>query len=213
VVIPAVSPAAAVAGGPGIKLLFLGRMVLLLAVATVLLRLSGRRWAELGLRKVKPLRFFLGVVVGFAAATLLVMAANVALAQAGLKAQSDYSMFEPLRGNLALYLFFLIPVTWGSAAFGEELLFRGFLMDRLLRLFGSDGRVATFLAILAQAALFGLGHLYQGPAGVAATAAVGLGFALAWWVSGRNLWPCIMLHGFFDTASMTSMYLGAFHPR
>lgn len=208
VVIPAIPPKAAVFGGVLYQVLFLGRIALLVLVATAFMQMRGLRWRDLGLRRAKPGRFFLAVLIGFAATFLFTAAARLALQASGVTAVPDYSMFAPLRGNLELYLFFLIPVTWGSAAFGEEMLFRGYFLDAIRRLLVVDAWPATLLAILVQAALFGALHLYQGPAGAATAGAIGLAFGLAWWVSGRNLWAGILLHGIFDTMAMTAAYLG-----
>ena len=213
VVIPAVSPAAAVAGGVLTKLLFLGRMALLILVATAFLRLRGLGWRDLGLRRAKPWRLFLAVLAGFAASLLFVAAAKKGLQAWGVSASPDYSMFAPLRGNLELYLFFLIPVTWGAAAFGEEMLFRGFYLDAVRRLLVIEGWAATLVAVLLQAALFGTLHLYQGAAGATTAGAIGLAFGIAWWIAGRNLWAGILLHGIFDSLAMTAAYLGAMSHR
>jgi membrane protease YdiL (CAAX protease family) len=207
-VVLSISPATSVTGGVLVKVLSLGRMALLILVATVLLRLRGLRWRDVGLSKPKPLRFFLAVVLGFGLALLFVAAAQLALKAGGLHAAPDYSMFTPLHGNLPLYLFFLIPVTWGTAAFGEEMLFRGFFLDAIRRLLVVEGRPATALAIIVQAALFGTLHLYQGQAGAVTAGAIGLAFGVAWWIAGRNLWAAIMLHGAFDSMAMTAAYLG-----
>jgi membrane protease YdiL (CAAX protease family) len=177
-VVLSISPATSVTGGVLVKVLSLGRMALLILVATVLLRLRGLRWRDVGLSKPKPLRFFLAVVLGFGLALLFVAAAQLALKAGGLHAAPDYSMFTPLHGNLPLYLFFLIPVTWGTAAFGEEMLFRGFFLDAIRRLL------------------------------VVTAGAIGLAFGVAWWIAGRNLWAAIMLHGAFDSMAMTAAYLG-----
>jgi uncharacterized protein len=202
--VTSISPVAAIKGDLQIKLLFIGRIGVLIAAATLLLRFSGRRWADAGLRKVKPLRFLLGIPLGLAAA----FAIAFALSKLGIEGTPAGDWYLALRGNLALYLFFLIPVTWGTAAFGEEMLFRGFFLDALLRLFGSSGPIATTIAIIVQAVIFGLLHLYQGPAGAAVAGALGLVLGFIWWYSGRNLWAGIVVHGILDSVSITVLYLG-----
>jgi membrane protease YdiL (CAAX protease family) len=210
--ITSISPVAAIRGDLQTKLLFIGRIVVLIAAATLLLRLSGRRWADAGLRKVKPLRFLLAIPLGIAAAFAISFVAEVAVAKLGIQHTPSDDWFLALRGNLGLYLFFLIPVTWGTAALGEEMLFRGFFQDALQRLFGSSGPIATTTAVIAQAVIFGLLHLYQGPAGASAAAALGLAFGFVWWFSGRNLWAGIVLHGIIDSFSITGLYLGLIGP-
>jgi membrane protease YdiL (CAAX protease family) len=174
--VTSISPVAAIKSDLQIKLLFIGRIVVLIAAATLLLRLSGRRWADAGLRKVKPLRFLLAIPLGLATAFAISFAAEVAVAKLGIQGTPADDWYSALRDNLDLYLFYLIPVTWGTAAFGEEMLFRGFYLDALQRLFGSSGAIGTTIAVIAQAVIFGLLHLYQG---ASANAAAGTSLACA----------------------------------
>jgi len=206
--VTSISPVAAIKGDLQIKLLFIGRIVVLIAAATLLLRLSGRRWADVGLRKVKPSRFLLAILLGLAAAFAISFAAGVAVAKLGIQRTPAGDWYLALRGNLELYLFFLIPVTWGTAAFGEEMLFRGFFQDALQRLFGDSGPIGTTLAVIVQAVIFGLLHLYQGAAGASVAGALGLALGFVWWFSGRNLWAGIVMHGILDSLSVTGLYLG-----
>jgi membrane protease YdiL (CAAX protease family) len=102
----------------------------------------------------------------------------------------------------------LFPVTWGAAAFGEEMLFRGFMMTRLLAIIGSDGFAARALAVIGQAALFAAGHAYLGPRGVIAAGLLGVVFSTLYFRNGRNLWPLFIAHGLIDTVSLTLLYFG-----
>jgi membrane protease YdiL (CAAX protease family) len=56
--------------------------------------------------------------------------------------------------------------------------------------------------------LFGLGHFYQGPAGVIGSTVSGLLFGVLYLASGRNLWLPILAHGFSDTIGLALVYLG-----
>ena len=83
----------------------------------------------------------------------------------------------------------------------------------MLWVLGADLRLSSLgvfllFVAMAQAALFGTMHLYQGPAGAATAGAIGLAFGLAWWIAGRNLWAGILLHGLFDSLAMTAAWLG-----
>jgi membrane protease YdiL (CAAX protease family) len=133
---------------------------------------------------------------------------RLVLVAAGVPA-ADYSMFRPLVGNPALYLFWVGPVSWGTAAFGEEMLMRGFVLDGFRRLLGGEGaRLAAPGAVALQALLFGLLHAYQGLGGVVLTAVIGLAFGIIWLGSGRNLWAGIVIHGLIDSVSLTVLFLG-----
>jgi membrane protease YdiL (CAAX protease family) len=46
----------------------------------------------------------------------------------------DLSAFENLKGNFGNLLFFLV-LTWTLAAFGEEIVYRGYLQKRMCDLF------------------------------------------------------------------------------
>jgi hypothetical protein len=114
--------------------------------------------------------------------------------------------FAGLKGRFDLFLF-LIPPVWIFGAFGEEVLYRGMIMTRLSQLMG-ETRGAWIGAMIVQALLFGLGHGYQGPAGMADIAVVGLIYGAGTLVWGRNLWPAMIAHGVLDTFGFFMMYAG-----
>ena len=201
----AMTPAQVVAGTVVTKLLFLGRMGLLLVVATVFLHVRGLGWKDMGLRRPAPSRMVVAVVGGLMASAVLVPGVRQLVSHFG-GAAADYSAFERLKGNLPEYLYWALPVTLGSAAFGEEMLFRGFVRDALERLLGSLTSLACCAAIALQAALFGLLHLYQGWGGVATAGTMGLVLGVVWLASGRNLWAGIVTHGLMDLTSLTVVF-------
>jgi membrane protease YdiL (CAAX protease family) len=124
----------------------------------------------------------------------------------GANPHLDAETFSAIKGNLPLFLM-IIPAVWAFAAFGEEFLYRGYLMTRLADFFGGS-RVAWGLAIVGQAVAFGLAHWYQGPVGMVSIGAGAIitGIAVSAW--GRNLWPAIVAHGLTDTLGFTLLYLG-----
>lgn len=111
-----------------------------------------------------------------------------------------------IRGDLAEYLFWAVPVAWGAAAFGDELVIRGFLLDRIAKVTGLSGARASVAAVVVQAALFGALHFHQRVGGVLVTGAVGLVFGAVWLAGGRNLWACILLRGLVDFVAYTGFY-------
>jgi uncharacterized protein len=120
----------------------------------------------------------------------------------------DYSRFRSLIGDPERLLVSLF-IVWVTAAFFEEMVFRGFLLDRLLVLMG-PGRARVALACVLGAALFGLMHAYQGPFGILMTATIGLVFSVSYFALGRNLWALIIAHGLINSYSMWQIYsLGA----
>lgn len=117
------------------------------------------------------------------------------------------STFHEIRGNLGLFLY-ILPFIWLFAAVGEEFFYRGYLMTRLEQLFGG-GRGALAAAIVIQAILFGLGHLYQGWTGVIGVTIYGLFNGVAARVMKGTILPSIIAHGLLDTLGFTMIYLGA----
>ncbi len=206
--LPALSPSAVVGRGVVIKALFVGRIVLLVAAATWFLHLQGAGWSATGLRRASWWRVLLAVPLGLVLSAVCVGAVGTALRGVGVRA-ADYAMFEPLRGNLGEYLFWALPVTLGTAAIGEELLFRGFVLGSIETVLGGPRRSATGSAVILQAVIFGALHLYQGPGGAATAATIGLVLGLVWLLTGRNLWAGIAIHGLLDLSAMTAIYLAA----
>lgn len=102
------------------------------------------------------------------------------------------------------FMLWVVLVAWFAAGLGEELLYRGFLLDRLMRLRGMRGR--KWPAAIIQAVLFGLPHLYQGWGGVLVTATIGLFLAWLRFANRGNLWACILAHGAVDTIMLSLAY-------
>jgi hypothetical protein len=98
-------------------------------------------------------------------------------------------------------------LVWVQAAFGEELVFRGFLLTRLELLFGG-GLSAIATAVVGQALLFGVGHWYLGPRGVTTAGIAGLILGVVYLCDGRNLVPLIGAHGLADSLSLIAIYTG-----
>ena len=116
--------------------------------------------------------------------------------------------FVNVPGNISVYLFW-IAVSWIIGGFVEELLFRGFLINRFEHLFRRLP-FAVFYGILIQAIIFGQQHYYyQGMTGLVATAVIGLLSGVIFVVCGRRLWPLILSHGLANTLGMTMLFLGS----
>lgn len=98
-------------------------------------------------------------------------------------------------------------IVWTFAAFGEEMSYRGYLLTRAADL-GGRSQVAYWAAVIAVSVLFGYGHYYKGPTGVVDSGFAGLVLGSAYILSRRNLWVCILAHGFIDTVAIAETLLG-----
>lgn len=183
------------------------QMLILFVLATVLLRRRGERWRSIGLARPHSWRRVAGLVVAGYLGVICLNALLVLLVFPRLGiAPPAFGALGVLKGHPWVYVSWLL-LAWSSAALGEELQFRGFLWSRLERLFGG-GPAAAWATLIAQAGLFGLGHVYQGLGGVLATTCAGLVLGAIFLAGRRNLVACMVLHGVIDTVSLTALFLG-----
>ncbi len=118
----------------------------------------------------------------------------------------DLSVFAPLEGNMDLYIL-MLTVSWIPAGFGEEALYRGFIQTRIAQAFNGS-KLGWAVAILLQAAVFGLIHAYQGPTGMIQIFLYALVAGVFYLLAGRSIWPLVIAHGLIDTVGVTDFYLG-----
>lgn len=113
---------------------------------------------------------------------------------------------ESIAGDIRSALLY-IGLVWSFAAFGEEIGYRGYLLNRAADA-GGRTPVAYWIAVVLVSILFGYGHYYKGPAGIIDSGVAGLILGAAYLVSGRNLWTTILAHGFIDTFAVVCLYFG-----
>lgn len=174
----------------------------LVALGWLSLRLRGRTWRTLGLRP--PDRWMTTLGTALAAAVALQLFSEFVIEP--LTGRPDLSDFHSLVGNLSASLG-MLALVWTIAAFGEEMAYRGYVLERAAAL-GSHSPSAYAAAMAVVSLLFGLGHFYQGMAGMIGSTVSGLFFGLLYLKAGRNLWLPILAHGFSDTIGLALIYFG-----
>lgn len=180
---------------------------LLLLIGWVSLRLRGARWRDVGLRRGPSARrlLYIGVMGGVALETFQLTITQPLVVRA-FGAQPDLHAFASLAGNLPRASLYLLLV-WGIAAFGEELVWRGYAFNRIVGLL--RGRRAPYsLGLLIVSALFGLAHFHQGLPGIVIESVGGLILGAAYLGCDRNLAIPIAVHGVVDTIDVVLGYLG-----
>ncbi len=115
--------------------------------------------------------------------------------------------FRPA-GNVH-FLLISLAVAWTLAAFGEEFVYRGYLLTRVAQALG-DGSRAWLGALALTSILFGVGHGYQGLSGMISAGLGGLVFGALYLATGRNLWVSVIAHGTTDTVGFLLLYLGKY---
>jgi uncharacterized protein len=176
-------------------------------IFSALLWLRGVNWRAVGLAS--PPRNWRRIVCY---ALLLVLASVVfqwlvlgPISTSIIHQRADVHIFMPIQGT-PLALLSSVINAWTTSAFGEEMIFRGYLLKRITDLF-SGSRLGIVIAVICQALLFGLWHGYQGLPGVINASIFGL---LAGFVSVRmrgNLWVGILAHGLSDTLAYLLIFV------
>ena len=169
--------------------------------------LMRNNWSDLGMRR--PQRWgkaiAMGVSVGILSQLFAMLVLIPFLEQTGMT-PLDYSDFENVPGNIGLLLMFL-TVSWTTAGFGEEVVYRGFLMGNLARLLGGK-KMGWIVSLLIVSAIFALGHAYQGPMGIVLVAYAAIIYGTLYIVSGYNLWYTIIAHITADTFVFLMIFMG-----
>jgi membrane protease YdiL (CAAX protease family) len=119
----------------------------------------------------------------------------------------DMSHFDVLKDNLPNLIINLVFM-WITAGFLEEFLWRGYLIEWLIDLFGSQTKLTWAIVVIISAVIFGLGHGYQGTMGMFKTGAIGFVLGLSYLAVRRNLWPLIISHTLIDSIDFETHYFG-----
>ena len=162
---------------------------------------SGTPWREIGYVRPKSWMKSLTIGVVFGCVFKLMMKAIV---MPLLGAPPINQSYHYLAGNPAALPGMLFAVIVG-AGFGEETLFRGYMFERLGKLFGG-GPAAKVFTVLLTSTFFGLAHLSnQGLAGAEQAVITGLVFGTIFAITGR-IWMLICAHAAFDLTALAIIY-------
>ena len=175
------------------------------AVSAVLVlvwaRLSRTPWREIGYVRPKSWIGSLAVGLAFGIAFKVLMKAVV---MPLLGADPINQAYHYLSGNRAALPAALFAMVVG-AGFGEETVFRGYMFERLGKLFGSSVGAKTSIVLLTTA-WFGLAHYpMQGLAGAEQAMITGLVFGTIFAVTGR-IWMLMVAHAAFDLTALAMIY-------
>ncbi len=166
-------------------------------------KLSRTPWREIGY--VRPGSWAKAIMVGvlFGVAWKFAMKA---LVMPLIGAPPINQAFQFVTGNRAVIPWMLYVIIAG-AGFGEETLFRGWMFERLGKLFGQSV-LAKIAMVLITTALFAAAHYTgQGIPGVEQAVIVGAVFASIFAVTGR-LFTLMIAHAAFDLTALWMIYYG-----
>ena len=158
-------------------------------------------WRDIGYVRPRSWIGSLAVGVVFGCVFKLLMKAIVMPLLGAPEMNSAYHYVIGNRAALPGLVFTMIV----GAGFGEETIFRGFLFERLGKLFGT-GASAKVLIVLLTSAVFALGHYANlGIPGVEQAMITGLVFGAIFAVTGR-IWMVMCAHAAFDLMAVAIIY-------
>lgn len=173
------------------------------------LRLRGLRWKDVGFARPPSWAkaILIGVVAGACFQVFELFVTQPLLAH-WLHKMPDLSDFSGIVGNPKLFLFYMV-LLWTLGALGEEIVYRGYLMNRLAEVLRGTNR-AWILSLLVVSVVFGCAHLDQGATGMIENIWDGLLLGALYLVCGRNLAAPVIAHATMDTLDFVLIYLGKY---
>src|SRR5207244_7480548 len=152
-----VAAAILVAGFAGILPFSATPFLVVFGVVSLWLRGQGPRAVGLAFRSDWVRTVSVGIGAGIVYQGFSLYIAEPAIARLTGKLP-DVSLFAPLAGNIH-FLLISLTVAWTLAAFGEEFVYRGYLLTRIARVLGDPPR-AWLAALVVTSILFRVGQQY-----------------------------------------------------
>ncbi len=184
-------------------------MLLILAMILLVGYLKGVGTREIGLVKPKSWIKAIGLGLFYAIVVFIVFRISLEpLLESVTGTERDLSRFDYLKGNLS-ELLNTIVILWITAAFFEEVLYRGFLTSNVASML-KYSKLGWGLGIGLSALIFAVAHGYQGLSGILLTGSAALFFTWIFFRHGKNLWIPIIAHGITDTSGALLVYFDVY---
>jgi len=177
------------------------------------LKIRGQNWQDFGLRfktvsLKEALKIFLLSLLVFVLALLGFVLGSIIMANiTGIPQGADLSGYDYLKDNIGMLIITLCGV-YVVSSFGEEVIYRAFLINRISEL-GLDSRKGKIIAVILSAIIFGFAHYSWGPMGIVQTGFMGLALGLCYIYMNRRLWILILAHAYMDTILIVQIYLAS----
>jgi len=171
------------------------------ALVLIWASVSGTPWRNLGF--VRPPHGSIDLVIALVAGVLFKILMK-ALIMPLLGFGAINQTYHYLVGNTAALPGILFIMIVGGG-FGEELMWRGFLFERLGALLGPRAH-AKLAIVVVTSIFFALAHLWdQGVPGAVQATMTGLVFGFTY-ARMRTIWPVMVAHAAFDVAATLMIY-------
>lgn len=182
--------------------------IIMLYLVWLGLKLRDQSWKDLGLSldSINLKSLLLSFIVFVVAVGGFIVGSIVMASIVGIPTEADMSGYNYIQGNLPMLILAIVAVFIASS-FGEEVIYRGFLITRISEIGGSSKKW-IWTAVLLSSIIFGLVHFNWGLMGIGQTFFMGLALAISYIVLDRNLWVLVFAHAYMDAILMVRMYLG-----
>ena len=189
--------------------IFLSKTLYLFPLASVSLRVRGLRWRDVGLLRYRNWKrtFLIGVACGVAMELFELFVSQPLLMRWTGRAP-DLEVFRALHRNVT-WTSLAIAGSWTLAAFGEEMVYRGYLLNRIAGLLAPT-KAAWIVSLVVSSFVFGASHLGQGITGQLENAFDGLVLGAIYLACRRSLAVPIVAHGITDTLDVLLMFGGLY---
>lgn len=191
-----------------IGLVPVSQTIFLIPLIWMVLKLRRERFSSLGftLKDVDLGRsIFYGIIIGVGLEVLATYVTTPFISDF-FGIEPDLSELAMIEGNIVMLGLFLC-LSWLLGAFGEEICFRGFLMNRVAGILGNND-FAWIIALVLSSILFGYGHTEQGISGWVQEGLSGLFLGIVFLLFNKNLSVPIIAHGVSNTVALSLIYLG-----
>ncbi len=185
--------------------------ILMLAIVWIGLKLRGEKWQHFGLT-FKPMSrrgsvkvFLLSLLVFVLALAGFIVGSIIMANITGIPESADMSGYSYLKDNIGM-LFLTLIGAYIVSSFGEEVIYRAFLINRFLEL-GVDSKRGRVIAVILSSIVFGLVHYQWGLIGIVQTGFMGLVLGICYIILKKRLWILILAHVYMDTILMVQLYL------
>lgn len=187
--------------------------VLMLVMVWFVMKKSKRSWKHLGLtfNRVSPVRalrtfawsllVFVSAVAGFILGPVLLSAFME------MPESADFTRYEFLKDNPWGLVISLLGVYFVSS-FGEEVVYRAFLIDRISAM-TRNTRFSVVTTVFLSSVFFAFAHYEWGWLGIIQTGMMGLVLAIFYIKLKKRLWILIIAHAYMDTLLLVQLYLAS----
>lgn len=120
--------------------------------------------------------------------------------------QETPEFYAQIEGNHQMFLLYMI-VTWTSAGFGEEIIYRAFFLDQCSKFFQNE-KFKWIISLVISSIFFGFLHYNNGVDAIIVTGINGFIIGLVYILNERNIWGAYLAHGVANSIAFLLIYTG-----